>query len=364
MGSVNIINQTDGDVIAVNSAGNWANITAGAVSSIFQSGGLSSSPFWGATSALNITAPAVSALSDVDVSGLAQGDVIYRNSASKWTNLPPGTSGRFLKTGGAAANPSWSSIAASSVQQVIYTDLTGATTSLGVSRGAVALVSSGKRLAFYDGGTTLRGRYTNRPSVECPFSVTTTQSGALTITPNILTRVEDGATEYILATSTSFTGAYHYDIDFTNETSVSFSGTGILSGARRIGYGGTNVWIQDGANDASTVVRKYTFSGSTLTNVADVTLGTAPSDTASNGKQIIETATYILFFDTDGANAQTIKVYNKTTGTQVDSFTFADGENMVGLLHKWDEETKAYIVKQIDTAGTAKVRLVPFNYEV
>ena len=71
-----------------------------------------------------------------------------------------------------------------------------------------------------------------------------------------------------------------------------------------------------------------------------------------------------MFFDTDGANAQTIKVYNKTTGTQVDSFTFADGENMVGLLHKWDEETKAYIVKQIDTAGTAKVRLVPFNYEV
>lgn len=40
------------------------------------------------------------------VFGAAQGSVVYRN-ASTWVVLTPGTSGQFLSTGGAAANPSW-----------------------------------------------------------------------------------------------------------------------------------------------------------------------------------------------------------------------------------------------------------------
>lgn len=38
----------------------------------------------------------------------AQGDLIYRN-ASSWTRLASGTAGQFLVSGGAGANPSWSS---------------------------------------------------------------------------------------------------------------------------------------------------------------------------------------------------------------------------------------------------------------
>lgn len=49
-------------------------------------------------------------LSDVIITGGAQGDVIYHNGTN-WVNLPAGTSGRFLKTQGTGANPIWAAIA-------------------------------------------------------------------------------------------------------------------------------------------------------------------------------------------------------------------------------------------------------------
>jgi hypothetical protein len=42
----------------------------------------------------------------LDIIGSTQGDVLFR-SASTWQRLAAGTSGQFLTTGGAAANPSW-----------------------------------------------------------------------------------------------------------------------------------------------------------------------------------------------------------------------------------------------------------------
>ncbi len=45
-------------------------------------------------------------VTDLTISGETQGSILYRN-ASNWVQLSPGTSGEFLKTNGAAANPSW-----------------------------------------------------------------------------------------------------------------------------------------------------------------------------------------------------------------------------------------------------------------
>lgn len=47
------------------------------------------------------------------LTGAAQGDIIYRG-ASSWDNLAAGTSGHFLKTQGAAANPVWAAVSAGS----------------------------------------------------------------------------------------------------------------------------------------------------------------------------------------------------------------------------------------------------------
>lgn len=63
-------------------------------------------------------------ITNLTVSSQAQGDIIYASSASAWARLGAGTSGYFLKTQGAAANPIWAvvnqdqSLAGSTVQRV------------------------------------------------------------------------------------------------------------------------------------------------------------------------------------------------------------------------------------------------------
>jgi hypothetical protein len=49
---------------------------------------------------------------------VAQGDVLYR-SATQWVNLGPGTSGQFLRTNGAAANPSWAGLNATDLSPAV-----------------------------------------------------------------------------------------------------------------------------------------------------------------------------------------------------------------------------------------------------
>jgi hypothetical protein len=47
---------------------------------------------------------------DVTLTSVAQGDILYRN-ATEWVNLGAGTSGQVLQTNGAGANPSWETVA-------------------------------------------------------------------------------------------------------------------------------------------------------------------------------------------------------------------------------------------------------------
>lgn len=54
---------------------------------------------------------ALNELTDVDVTGAAQGAVLYRN-ATEWVPLAPGTTGQVLQTAGAAANPVWATLPA------------------------------------------------------------------------------------------------------------------------------------------------------------------------------------------------------------------------------------------------------------
>ena len=46
---------------------------------------------------------------DLTITGEAQGDILYRNGTN-WVRLPAGTSGYYLKTNGAAANPAWAAV--------------------------------------------------------------------------------------------------------------------------------------------------------------------------------------------------------------------------------------------------------------
>lgn len=48
-------------------------------------------------------------LTDTDLTGFAQGSVVYFDGTN-WVQLPPGTSGNFLQTAGAGADPLWASV--------------------------------------------------------------------------------------------------------------------------------------------------------------------------------------------------------------------------------------------------------------
>jgi len=113
---------------------------------------------------------------DVTLASVARGDVLYRGAA-KWNNLAPGTSGRFLQTLGAGADPAWSDVdhglltgladddhtqytviaPASSTRNLITP--TGATFIPLVIQGAAA--QSGDLLRFQDNTPTILTRVTS-----------------------------------------------------------------------------------------------------------------------------------------------------------------------------------------------------------
>lgn len=58
-------------------------------------------------SATSNKAPKVNAITGLKVTSQAQGDILYASSATAFARLGAGTAGQYLKTNGAAANPSW-----------------------------------------------------------------------------------------------------------------------------------------------------------------------------------------------------------------------------------------------------------------
>jgi len=66
-----------------------------------------------------LTSVALNDVTDVTISGVAQGDVLYRN-ATGWVNLGAGTNGQVMTSGGAAANVSWTTPAGGSDGNGIY----------------------------------------------------------------------------------------------------------------------------------------------------------------------------------------------------------------------------------------------------
>jgi hypothetical protein len=93
-------------------------------------------------------APTPSGLSAIidAILGNVRGSVLYRG-ASGWTTLPPGTSGKYLQTLGAGADPTWNSPAGAGT----VTDIAAGT---GISTGGADIISTGtiSLAAFADGG--------------------------------------------------------------------------------------------------------------------------------------------------------------------------------------------------------------------
>lgn len=79
--------------------------------------------------------------------GSTQGNILYRNS-TVWTVLAPGTSGFFLTSGGAAANPSWTAQVAPTSAALTKTDDTNVTLTLGGSPTTALLAATSLTLGW------------------------------------------------------------------------------------------------------------------------------------------------------------------------------------------------------------------------
>lgn len=217
-----------------------------------------------------------------------------------------------------------------------------------MQNGSCALVNGGKRWIGCS-ATATAIRYFDRIDSKMPFSRTTTDETSPTITPNVITGVFDGSTEYLLGAASAGTTIYRYSITGTGEAACTVSGA-TLVGVRRIGWDGTYVYVQDDAtNDAGTAIKKFTFAGTTLTYVSTITLGTAPTDTSSACRQMIINSTHIMFIDVDTSSGQTLRTY-LLAGTAVDNLTISH-PHPIGLVHKWDEPGKAYLITFSDDTG-------------
>lgn len=84
----------------------WTALSPGTNGQIMRTNGAGADPSWSSISGI------------LDTISSTRGTVLYRG-ASGWAALAPGTAGHSLKTGGAGANPSWS--AAGKVLQVVQT---------------------------------------------------------------------------------------------------------------------------------------------------------------------------------------------------------------------------------------------------
>lgn len=107
---------------------------------------------------------ALSASNVLDMLGTTQGGILYRN-ASTWVPLTPGTSGQVLQTNGAAANPSWVTVAGTGTVTNVATG-SGLTGGPITTTGTVSLASiaTGNVLANVSGGSAA-------PSANTPSSV-------------------------------------------------------------------------------------------------------------------------------------------------------------------------------------------------
>ena len=187
------IGNTQGDILYRNASG-WVVLAPGTSGQVLTTGGAAANPSWATNGAGTVTSiatnngitggtitssgtielasiadqrilanisggstfPSANTLSDIidHCIGNTQGDILYRN-ASGWVVLAPGTSGEYLQTQGAAANPIWAPGDGAGTVTSIATNngITGGTIT---SSGTIGLasVADGSLLANISGGST------------------------------------------------------------------------------------------------------------------------------------------------------------------------------------------------------------------
>lgn len=132
---------------------NFTDLTGSAT--LAQLPSISSSSVLGNNSGGTAVPSALSATNVLDFIGTTQGNILYRNGTI-WTPLAPGTNGQVLTTGGASANPSWTTVTGTGTVTSVATNngLTGGTITTTGTIG-LATITAGSVLANITGGSAI-----------------------------------------------------------------------------------------------------------------------------------------------------------------------------------------------------------------
>ena len=180
------------------------------------------------------------ALTDVYVvalNGASQGDILYHNG-TQWIQLTAGTSGRFLMTQGAGANPTWNAVSGTIANGTVasstlrwdgaaWSENTGILTTTTTITGTGALtIGTGGAFVLGDGGDTININSSDwdvsiAGAMTGIDSVANTNTAALTITSGI------AATWSTVAGQLDITGAGGLDLEATTGSDVTVTLGGV-----------------------------------------------------------------------------------------------------------------------------------------
>lgn len=126
---LDVIGLAQGDLL-YRDATQWKVLAPGTANSLLRTAGAGANPSW-----LTVSAA-------LDTIGSARGSVIYRG-ASGWAILPPGTTGQVLTAHGAGADPTWVSSAAGAAPSSLFLNGTNGFVGMADSNGLLIVDSHG-----------------------------------------------------------------------------------------------------------------------------------------------------------------------------------------------------------------------------
>jgi len=127
---------------------------------------------------------------------------------------------------------------------------------------------------------------------------------------------------------------YRYDLDLTNQTSITISGSALGAGVSKMAGDDNNLWLA--AITASTTVATYSISGTTATRGSDITIGDGGNTVSGfyyDGTDLnYSIATAIKRYDTTGTlqGTSTQTIFDDHLGSAVEIGTvYGLGENFI-----------------------------------
>lgn len=326
------------------------------------------------------SAAALSELTDVNLTGVAQGDILYRNG-TQWVNLAAGSSGQVLTTSGPGANPSWTSLPTSvtaganlGAGEGVFAQANGSTLEFKslVAGTNVTLSSTGTTVTINATATgeantasnlgTGEGLFTTKSGVNLPFKSLVGGTGiTLSSTASEVTIDRDPIALGGLS-DVSLTSPAQGDILYRNASgwvnlSSGTSGQVLTSGGTGANPSWTTIsgFVTDGSNlgtgegvfaqlNGSLLEYKSLVGGtgvsitSTATEITIDASGATTLQGAYNGGRTVTTSAGPIELTASSASASaldivsgrismpnTILIGNATTGTGINSVVIGDG---------------------------------------